>query len=84
MASDGRGTPPASSTNRLAVASLVLAVLWICWLGSVLAIAFGHVARGQIRERHQRGEGLAVAGIVLGWIGITLLFLFLFALAGRG
>lgn len=74
---------PQRRTNRLAIASLVLGALWVFWLGSVLAIAFGQVARGQIRDRHQKGDALALTGIFLGWVGIMFLFLFLFSLAAR-
>jgi len=65
--------PPA--TNGLAVASLVLGILWIYWIGSVLALVFGYVAMIQIRERNEGGHGLAVAGIVLGWVGMGIGFL---------
>lgn len=64
-------TPP--RTNGLAVASLVLGILWIYWLGSILALVFGYVARRQIRERNEAGAGLATAGIVLGWVGVGIL-----------
>lgn len=71
------------ATNGLAVASLVLGILWLYWLGSVLALIFGYVARKQIRERNQSGEGLATAGIVLGWIGVgTLVLVILLGVAG--
>lgn len=59
--------------NRLAVASLVCALLGVTvlWLvGGALALYFGYRARNQIAQRGQRGRGLAVAGIVLGWVGI--------------
>jgi mono/diheme cytochrome c family protein len=58
--------------NGLAVASLVLGVLWLMWVGSILALVFGYVAKGQIdRSPHSEGgRGLAVAGIVLGWVGV--------------
>jgi hypothetical protein len=66
-----------SSTNGLAVASLVLGILWIYWIGSVLALIFGYIARRQIAERQgmQDGRGMATAGIVLGWVGIGFLAL---------
>jgi len=60
------------ATNGLAVASLVLGILWIYWIGSILALVFGYVAMIQIRERNQAGHGLAVAGIVLGWVGMGI------------
>jgi hypothetical protein len=67
--------PPAlprqqTSTNGWAIASLVLGILG----GSLLAIVFGLVGRGQIRRSggRQGGLGLATAGIVLGcvWLGL--------------
>jgi hypothetical protein len=66
---------PADSTNGLAIASLVLGILWLLGLGSILAVIFGFIARRQIRARHQRGNGLSIAGIVLGFVGIALLVL---------
>lgn len=65
--------PPYRPTNGLAIASLVLGILWIYWIGSILALIFGYVARKQIRERGEGGGGLATAGIVLGWIGLSIL-----------
>ncbi len=63
------------TTNGLAIASLVLGIIWVYWLGSVLALVFGYVARKQIRERNQTGDGMAIAGIVLGWVGVAMLLL---------
>lgn len=64
-------------TNGLAVASLILGILWLCWLGSLLAVIFGHVALGQIKKsgETQGGKGLAIAGLVLGYLGIATLVL---------
>ncbi|GAB3276784.1 hypothetical protein GCM10027589_02500 [Actinocorallia lasiicapitis] len=63
-------------TNPYAVASLVCAVLWGCWLGSLLAVFFGHLARRQIRAHDERGYPLATAGLVLGYAAL-LVFVFL-------
>jgi hypothetical protein len=64
---------------------MVLGILWIWWLGSILALVFGYMARKQIRENHQNGDGMAIAGIVLGWIGLgTLVIVALVAIAGAG
>jgi hypothetical protein len=60
-------------TNGLAVASLVLGIIWLYWLGSILAVIFGHVALSQIARSGQNGRGLAIAGLVLGWIGVGVL-----------
>jgi hypothetical protein len=72
-----------SPTNGLAIASLVLGLLWMWWMGSVLAVVFGHAALKQIARSGQSGRGLAIAGLVLGYIGLaTLLFALLVALGG--
>ncbi len=59
-------------TNGMAVASMVLGILWIYWIGSILALVFGYLALGQIRQRGQQGYGMATAGIVLGWVGVAI------------
>jgi len=67
-------------TNGYAVASLVLGILWLWWLGSILALAFGYAARRQIAASggRQGGDGLAIAGIVLGWVGVGTFVYFWF------
>jgi hypothetical protein len=56
----------------MAIASMVLGILWIYWIGSILALIFGYMARNQIRQRGEGGAGMATAGIVLGWIGVGI------------
>jgi hypothetical protein len=70
-----RPAAPAESTNRLAVASLVSALLVFAvpLPTSILAIVFGHIARGQIRRTGEKGAGLALAGLVLGWAEVVLI-----------
>jgi hypothetical protein len=66
---------PAPTTNGAAVASLVCGFIPI--VGAIPAVILGHVARGQIRQTGERGDGMAVAGLVLGYLAITF---WLFAL----
>ncbi len=70
--------PPPPRTNGMAVASLVLGIVWVYWVGSILAVVFGFVARSQIKASGgaQTGDGMAIAGIVLGFIGVATLVLF--------
>jgi hypothetical protein len=71
--------------NGFAIASLVLGILWIWWIGSILAIIFGFVALNQIKNSNgqQTGRGMAIAGLVLGFIGLgTILFFFIIAAVG--
>jgi len=72
-------------TNGLAIAAMVLGIVWLWWLGSILALIFGFVALRQIKERHESGRGMAVAGIVLGClgIGVGVIVLFLAFLLSR-
>lgn len=74
---------PQPTTNGLAVASLVAAIFWIWWLGSVLAVIFGHVALNQIDKSGGResGRGMAIAGLVLGYIGVAVLAVVLLTVA---
>jgi uncharacterized membrane protein len=64
---------PATSTNGLAIASLVLGILWLFWLGSLAGLVLGLVALKQIKNRNQSGRGIAIAGVVLGILGLVVL-----------
>ncbi|MEO3785183.1 DUF4190 domain-containing protein [Actinocorallia sp. B10E7] len=64
-------------TNPYAVASLVCGLLWACGIGSLLAVVFGHLARRQIRATGERGRVPALAGLILGYVGLLCLGLFL-------
>lgn len=66
-----------ANTNGLAIASLVLGIVWLMGLGSILALVFGYIGKAQIDASagSQTGRGLAVAGIVLGWVGVAVLLL---------
>jgi hypothetical protein len=74
--------PPArQTTNGLAVGSLVCALLGI----SLPAVIMGHVARKQIRDRNEGGDGLAIAGLIIGWLGMAFYALmFIAAIVAAG
>ena len=76
--------PPARPTNGMAIAAMVLGIVWVYWIGSILAVIFGHVALNEIRRTKQGGEGMAIAGIVLGWIGVGILCIVLLIWITRG
>lgn len=71
----GQPVAPVTQVNGLAIASVLLAVLWFAGIGAVLALVFGYRARRQVQDSAgaQTGAGLATAGIILGWIGIVIL-----------
>ncbi|MDY0021074.1 DUF4190 domain-containing protein [Arenimonas caeni] len=67
-------------TSGLAVASLVGGILgWtlLPLLGSLVAVITGHMARAEIRraQGQMEGDGMALAGLILGWIAIGLMVL---------
>jgi hypothetical protein len=68
---------PVQTTNGLAVGSLVASLFWFAWVGSFLAVIFGHVALSQIKQSggRQTGSGLAIAGLVLGYIELSFLLI---------
>ena len=60
---------------------MVLGILWLYWIGSILAVIFGHVALSQIQKDPSiRGRGMAIAGLVLGWVGVGVLLIVLIAI----
>jgi hypothetical protein len=77
---------PQQKTNGLAIAAMVLGILWLYWVGSVLAVIFGHVALSQIDKSQgtQSGRGMAIAGVALGWVGVGFLALMLIIGFGIG
>jgi hypothetical protein len=66
------GVPLGPRTNALAIVALVLGLT--VPLGGIIC---GHLALGQIRRTGEAGHGLAVAGLVLGYVltGLTVLYI---------
>ena len=64
-------------TSTLAIISLVSGLLgWtlVPFFGSIAAVICGHLARKEIRQAPDRleGDGLAIAGLVLGYLSIAM------------
>lgn len=64
-------------TNSMAVAALITGVLFI----PVVPIVLGHIAKKEIdaSQGRQTGRGMAIAGLVLGWIEAALFILMIIA-----
>ena len=67
--------------NKLAIAAIVFAVIaasgfWVFGVAvlAVFAVGAGHVALNQIQLRDERGKGLAIAALAIGY-GIATLAL---------
>ena len=67
-------TPPPVSqrTNKMAIWSLILSIVWLGGLGSLAGIALGASARRRIAATGERGAGLAAAGIVIGVVTLII------------
>lgn len=78
-----RPAPPAAPrTNSYAVASLVCGIAGtMIGLPAIPAVVLGHMARRRIRDTGEQGEGLAVAGLVLGYVVTALMLAFAALLA---
>jgi hypothetical protein len=65
---------PVAATNGLAIASLACGLAQFVFgpLTTIPAIVFGHVAMHQIKRTGERGAGLALAGLILGWATVIL------------
>lgn len=65
-------------TSSLAVVSLIfgiLAYMFLPGIGALVAVICGHAARSEIRREPPgsiEGDGLALAGLILGWIQLAL------------
>jgi hypothetical protein len=71
----GQPTQPAGGkTNTLAIVSLVasLAGLILWGIGFIAGVICGHIALSQIKKTGEQGRGMAVAGLIIGYVGIVL------------
>ena len=77
--------PPAGPRNGLGIATLVLAIIGLvfCWtvVGGVplglCAVIIGFVAWGRVKRGEATNGGVAIAGIVLGFLAIIVSLVFI-------
>jgi len=65
----------AQQTSGKAIASLILGLLSFTFLTAIPAIVLGHIALSEIKKSADRikGKGMAIAGLVLGYLGIAMM-----------
>ena len=61
------GAPASQKTNVLAIVSLVSS-----FFISIVGIITGHIALSQIKKTGEQGRGLAIAGLIIGYIGLVV------------
>jgi hypothetical protein len=81
IAQSGWAAPP--QTSNKALASLICGVLFFCGPAAIAAVILGHMALSDIKKGAGRiaGQGMAVAGLVMGYLGIAFMAIFVIATA---
>ena len=61
------------ATEPFAIVSLVASLVgvFVCFLGPIAGIVFGHIARSRIKRSGAKGSGLALAGLIIGYIEVV-------------
>jgi hypothetical protein len=71
--------PPQTGTNGLAIASLICSLVGLlCCIGSIAGLITGFIALDQLKnpQNQETGRGLALAGIIIGVLGIIAMATF--------
>lgn len=69
----GYGAP--AKTNTLAIVSLIASIssfVILPFIGSVVGVITGHMSLNQLKTSGEQGRGMALAGTIVGWVGIGL------------
>ncbi|MGH9530458.1 MAG: DUF4190 domain-containing protein, partial [Terriglobales bacterium] len=71
----GSPTFVAPETSGLAIGSLIAGIFSLFFPAAIAAIVMGHIARSNIRKSAGRlaGSGVALAGLILGYLGIAFI-----------
>ncbi|GAA4266452.1 DUF4190 domain-containing protein [Frondihabitans peucedani] len=71
------GGPVPGTTSPLAIVSMILGIVGVIGgflffaLMPIAAIILGFIARRRTRQYHQQGAGMALAGIITGFVGVA-------------
>jgi hypothetical protein len=81
MAQSGWVAPP--KTSNKALASMICGILFFCGPAAIAAVILGHLALSDIKRSAGRltGQGMAVAGLVMGYLGTLFVAIFIIATA---
>ncbi|UOR02628.1 DUF4190 domain-containing protein [Leucobacter allii] len=63
----------AAPTNVLATLSLIASIVGFFSFAilSIAGIVMGHISLSQIKRRGENGRGMAIAGLIIGYIGVA-------------
>ena len=82
----GYGAIQQRGTNGMAIAALVSAIggALLCGVLSIVGAILGHLALNQIKQTGEEGRGMALAGVIIGWVafGLSVLVIVLLVVIG--
>lgn len=70
--------PTGPKTNTLAIVSLVASIVGVTlfpFIGNLVGVITGHISLGQIKRTGESGRGLALAGVIVGWVGLAIMII---------
>ena len=70
----GDGAIQQRGTNGMAIAALASAIggALLCGVPSIVGAILGHLALNQIKQTGEEGRGMALAGVIIGWVAFVL------------
>ncbi|MCM3502008.1 DUF4190 domain-containing protein [Microbacterium sp. P26] len=79
------GYTAAPKTNLLAILSLIASlvgfILFLPVIGQIAGVIMGHISLKQIKTTGERGHGMALAGLLIGYISLGLIVLFIIGIS---
>lgn len=73
QAAPAYGQPAGAKTNTLAIVALVASLAGLfTGVGFLVGIICGHISLSQIKKTGEQGRGMALAGLIIGYIGIVV------------
>ena len=77
--STGVPAPVPEKSSGMAIASLIFGLFFLFFPLPIVAVVFGHISLSRIKKSAGRlgGRGLAITGLVLGYLGIAMIPLIL-------
>jgi len=75
----GYGYPAAPKPQTNAILALVLSCVGLatCGVTAIAGVIFGHIAMGRIKRGEEDGRGMALAGVIIGYVVIAGWLLYL-------
>lgn len=68
---------PGVKTNVLAIVSMIASIVGFLWIlpffGPLTGVITGHISLRQISRTGEKGRGMALAGVIVGYVGLAII-----------